>query len=222
MGAETASAPVCAGPHMFSCAKALLFYSQSSPVFQFFLCALERIAACCCAMQADGRHILYGGLLANCPKLLTRIFKMRQQPGQLAWRSDLALRGFEWKYLKEVFAHTRLQQGLQHGRRVLKPLPGEAQSMCWPRRRVLSCVVSVANPQMHAAPHTGASRLVLSCVHESAFSHWQPRTVPRSAWLLPSWLAEMCLLCCNPPLWWRAQTTGFHTGSGQQMRQERA
>jgi hypothetical protein len=73
--------------------------------------------------QADGRHILYGGLLANCPKLLTRIFKMRQQPGQLAWRSDLPLRGFEWNYLKEVFAHTRLQQGLQHGRRVLKPLP---------------------------------------------------------------------------------------------------
>lgn len=49
---------------------------------------------------------------------------MHQQPGQLAWRSDLELRAFEWSYLKGVFAHERLQPLLQRGQRVLTPLPG--------------------------------------------------------------------------------------------------
>jgi hypothetical protein len=75
-------------------------------------------------MQPDQRHILYGRPLANCPKLLSRIFKMRQQPGQLVWKSDLALADREWEYLKGVFAHQRLRPLLQHGRRVLQPLPG--------------------------------------------------------------------------------------------------
>lgn len=55
---------------------------------------------------------------------MSRIFKMRQQPGQLVWKSDLALAEREWEYLKGVFAHQRLRPLLQHGRRVLQPLPG--------------------------------------------------------------------------------------------------
>jgi hypothetical protein len=35
-------------------------------------------------LQSDQRHILYGRPLSNCPKLLTRIFEIKQQPGQLA------------------------------------------------------------------------------------------------------------------------------------------
>lgn len=75
-------------------------------------------------LQPDRHHILFGQALANCPKLLSRIFKMRQQAGQLVWKCDLELTEREWQYIKNVFAHDRLRPLLQHGRRVLAPLPG--------------------------------------------------------------------------------------------------
>lgn len=39
------------------------------------------------------------------------------------WKCDLELTEREWQYIKNVFAHDRLRPLLQHGRRVLAPLP---------------------------------------------------------------------------------------------------
>lgn len=49
---------------------------------------------------------------------------MRRIGGQLAWKCDLALVPYEWNYMKDAFAHQRIQPLLQHGQRVLTPLPG--------------------------------------------------------------------------------------------------
>lgn len=75
--------------------------------------------------QPNQRHILYGTALANCPKLLARILKMQQLPGELAWQSELVLEDQEWQYIQDVFAAERIRPLLRHGRRVLAPLPGE-------------------------------------------------------------------------------------------------
>ena len=89
----------------------------------------QQIAAGVFAREAaDGRHLLFGAALANCPKLLRRVLQMQQLPGQLMWRSSLSLTAAEWGYIKRVFAAPAIQPLLQQGRRVLTPLPGEAEA----------------------------------------------------------------------------------------------
>lgn len=80
---------------------------------------------CSSCLQADSRHVLYGPALRHCPKLLQRIFRMRQLPGQLVWKCDLALTAPEWFFMKGVLAHPRLRPLLQSGTRVLEPLPSK-------------------------------------------------------------------------------------------------
>lgn len=75
--------------------------------------------------QPDGRHCLFGEPLRHAPKLLRRIFRMRQQPGQLLWASEQPLEAEAWQYLQDVFAAPRIRPLLMRGQRVLKPLPGQ-------------------------------------------------------------------------------------------------
>jgi hypothetical protein len=72
----------------------------------------------------DGKHCLFGAPLRFAPKLLRRIFRMRQLPGHLAWVSDTPLDAAGWQYMQDAFAAERIQPLLRHGRRVLRPLPG--------------------------------------------------------------------------------------------------
>lgn len=58
------------------------------------------------------------------PKLLERMFGMRQQAGHLLWRSTLALSDAEWRYITGALGHERIRPLLERGQRVLTPLPG--------------------------------------------------------------------------------------------------
>lgn len=75
--------------------------------------------------ETDSRHCLFGTPLRFVPKLLDRVFHMKQQSRQLLWKSSLELSDHEWSYIKEVLSHERVRPLLQRGERVLKPLPGE-------------------------------------------------------------------------------------------------
>uniref|UniRef100_A0A383VUL4 Uncharacterized protein n=1 Tax=Tetradesmus obliquus TaxID=3088 RepID=A0A383VUL4_TETOB len=79
----------------------------------------------------DGRHCLFGEPLRHAPKLLRRIFRMRQQPGQLLWASEQPLEAEAWQYLQDVFAAPRIRPLLMRGQRVLKPLPDRALPSCF-------------------------------------------------------------------------------------------
>lgn len=81
--------------------------------------------------QPDGRHCLFGEPLRHAPKLLRRIFRMRQQPGQLLWASEQPLEAEAWQYLQDVFAAPRIRPLLTRGQRVLKPLPDRALPSCF-------------------------------------------------------------------------------------------
>eukprot|EP00878_Enallax_costatus_P027241 GHUV01029304.1.p1 GENE.GHUV01029304.1~~GHUV01029304.1.p1 ORF type:complete len:204 (+),score=42.41 GHUV01029304.1:455-1066(+) len=73
--------------------------------------------------EPDGYHCLFGSPLRNIPKMLSKVFQMRQQQGQLLWKSSIALSDWEWRYIKDALGHERIRPLLQTGQRVLKPLP---------------------------------------------------------------------------------------------------
>jgi hypothetical protein len=81
--------------------------------------------------KPDGRHCVFGAPLANAFKLLERIFKLRQEPGKLLWAAQQPLHWDAWAYIVVAIGADRLQPLLQHGHRVLEPLPRAQLGWAW-------------------------------------------------------------------------------------------
>jgi hypothetical protein len=74
--------------------------------------------------QALRRPLRAGRAAANYPKLLQRIFQLIQAPGQLLLQAQQPPEEDTWRYITKALAARRLRPLLDHGTRVLVPLPG--------------------------------------------------------------------------------------------------